>query len=157
MQETWVGKIPWRRKCQPTPVFSTGKSRSWLQSMRSQSQTRLSIHTHTLTNAQYIIQKCRHQMEKAMASHSSSLAWRIPWTEEPGRLHSMGMQSQTWLSDFTFTFKRDINSRKNFEAQFRMEWFKEEFIGILFTKLFFYVMSFTGFSPQCNAHIPLTQ
>ena len=29
-------------------------------------------------------------MEKAMASHSSTLAWRIPWTEEPGRLQSMG-------------------------------------------------------------------
>jgi len=28
--------------------------------------------------------------EKAMASHSSSLAWKIPWTEEPGRLQSMG-------------------------------------------------------------------
>ena len=29
-------------------------------------------------------------MEKAMATHSSTLAWRIPWTEEPGRLQSMG-------------------------------------------------------------------
>ena len=28
--------------------------------------------------------------EKAMAPHSSTLAWRIPWTEEPGRLQSMG-------------------------------------------------------------------
>ena len=28
-------------------------------------------------------------MEKAMASHSRTLAWRIPWTEEPGRLQSM--------------------------------------------------------------------
>ena len=30
-------------------------------------------------------------VEKAMANHSSTLAWKIPWTEEPGRLHSMGM------------------------------------------------------------------
>ena len=29
-------------------------------------------------------------LEKAMAPHSSSLAWKIPWTEEPGRLQSMG-------------------------------------------------------------------
>ena len=29
-------------------------------------------------------------MEKAMAPHSCTLAWRIPWTEEPGRLQSMG-------------------------------------------------------------------
>ena len=32
------------------------------------------------------------------------LAWKIPWTEELGRLQSMGSQSQTRLSDFTFTF-----------------------------------------------------
>ena len=44
-------------------------------------------------------------MEKAMAPHSSTLAWKIPWTEEPGRLQSMGSKmSQTRLSDFTFTF-----------------------------------------------------
>ena len=29
-------------------------------------------------------------LEKEMATHSSTLAWRIPWTEEPGRLQSMG-------------------------------------------------------------------
>ena len=40
-----------------------------------------------------------------MATHSSILAWEIPWTEEPGGLQSMGSQeSQTQLSDFTFTF-----------------------------------------------------
>ena len=31
-----------------------------------------------------------HRAEKAMAPHSSTLAWKIPWTEEPGRLQSMG-------------------------------------------------------------------
>ena len=30
------------------------------------------------------------ELEKAMATHSSTLAWRIPWTEEPGGLQSMG-------------------------------------------------------------------
>ena len=35
-----------------------------------------------------------------MAPHSSTLAWKIPWTEEPGRLQTMG----TRLSDFTSTF-----------------------------------------------------
>ena len=40
-----------------------------------------------------------------MATHSSTLAWKIPWTEEPGGLQSMGsLKSQTRLSDFTFTF-----------------------------------------------------
>ena len=30
-------------------------------------------------------------LEKEMATHSSTLAWKIPWTEEPGRLQSMGL------------------------------------------------------------------
>ena len=40
--------------------------------------------------------------EKAMAPHSSSLAWKIPWMEEPGGLQSMGLL-KVW-HDFTFTF-----------------------------------------------------
>ena len=44
------------------------------------------------------------EAEKAIAPHSSTLAWNIPWTEEPGRLQSMRSQSRTQLSDFTFTF-----------------------------------------------------
>ena len=38
-----------------------------------------------------------------MAPHSSTLAWKIPWTEEPGRLQSMG-SLRVGLSDLTFTF-----------------------------------------------------
>ena len=46
-------------------------------------------------------------LEKAMAPHSSTLAWKIPWTEEPGRLQSMGLHRvghdwATSLSLFTF-------------------------------------------------------
>ena len=49
--------------------------------------------------------------EKAMAPHSSTLAWKIPWTEEPGRLQSMesqrvGHDRATSLSLFTFTHWR---------------------------------------------------
>ena len=39
-----------------------------------------------------------------MAPHSSTLAWKIPWMEEPGGLQSMGSLSRTRLSDFPFTF-----------------------------------------------------
>ena len=40
-----------------------------------------------------------------MAPHSSSLAWKIPWMEEPGRLQSRGLlRVGIQLSDFTFTF-----------------------------------------------------
>ena len=40
-------------------------------------------------------------MEKEMATHSSILAWKIPWTEEPGRLQSMGPQmfGHDWVSE----------------------------------------------------------
>ena len=39
-------------------------------------------------------------LEKGMDTHSIILAWRIPWTEESGRLQSIGVaKSQTWLSD----------------------------------------------------------
>ena len=34
-------------------------------------------------------------LEKAMATHSSIPTWKIPWTEEPGKLQSMGSQSDT--------------------------------------------------------------
>ena len=34
-------------------------------------------------------------LEEGMATHSSILAWRIPWTEKPGGLQSVGLQSQT--------------------------------------------------------------
>ena len=43
-------------------------------------------------------------LEEGMATYSIILAWRIPWTEGPGVLQSMGLQkSQTWLSDLTAT------------------------------------------------------
>ena len=41
-------------------------------------------------------------LEKEMAIHSSTLAWKIPWMEEPDRLQSMG--SQRVGHNFTFTF-----------------------------------------------------
>ena len=37
------------------------------------------------------INHLKYAAEKAMAPHSSTLAWKIPWTEEPGRLKSMGL------------------------------------------------------------------
>ena len=47
-----------------------------------------------------------------MAPHSSTLAWKIPWMEEPVGLQSMGSRSQTRLSNFTFTF----------HSHWRMKW-----------------------------------
>ena len=47
-------------------------------------------------------------LEKEMATHSSILAWRILWIEEPGRLHSMGSQSvgHDWANSLHFTSLR---------------------------------------------------
>ena len=42
-------------------------------------------------------------LEEEIAAHSSILAWRSPWTEEPGGLQFKALQSQTQLSKFTFT------------------------------------------------------
>ena len=43
-------------------------------------------------------------LEKEMATHSSTLAWKIPWMEEPGRLQSIRSQSRTQLSNFSLLF-----------------------------------------------------
>ena len=59
--ETWVGKIPWRRVWQSTLVFLPGESHG---------QRSLAGYSPS------------DPLEKPMATHSSVLAWRIPWTEE---------------------------------------------------------------------------
>ena len=50
----------------------------------------------------YIYIKC--MLEKAMAPHSSTLAWRIPWMEEPGGLQSMGSQESDTTERLHFHF-----------------------------------------------------
>ena len=88
----WVRTIPWRREWQPTPVFLpgeihghrglTGYSPWGHKELDMTEQLTLMI----LTVYVYI---CMYISEKAMAPHSSTLAWKIPWMEEPGRLQSM--------------------------------------------------------------------
>ena len=46
----------------------------------------------------------KSKREKAMATHSSTLAWKIPWTEEPGRLQSMGSLRVCMTEQFHFHF-----------------------------------------------------
>ena len=50
-------------------------------------------------------------LDKEMATHASVLAWRIPWTEEPGGLQSIGSQSQTGLKQLST--HADIAQGKN--------------------------------------------
>ena len=64
-----------------------------------------------------------------MAPHSSTLAWKIPRMEEPGGIQSMGSQSQTRLSDFTFTFhfhalEKEMSTHSSILA-WRISWTEE--------------------------------
>ena len=72
--DLWGRKIPWRKAWQPTPMTQMVKNlpamqETWVQSPGGEDP-----------------------LEKDMATHSSILAWRIPWTEEPDGLQSMGLQ-----------------------------------------------------------------
>ena len=51
-------------------------------------------------------------LEKEMAIHSSTLAWKIPWTEEPGRLQSMGSQRvrHNWATSLHFTSNKPFDN-----------------------------------------------
>ena len=76
----------WRRRWHPTPALLPGKSHGWRSLVGCnhgvrKSRTQLSDFTFTFHF---------HALEKAMATHSSVLAWRIPGTGETGRLPSMG-------------------------------------------------------------------
>ena len=70
------------------------------------------------TLAVAIIARYSPTLEKAMAPHSSTLAWKIPWTEEPGRLQSMGLQRvrHDWATSFTFHFpalEKEMTTQSN--------------------------------------------
>ena len=56
------------------------------------------IHTH-ITGDPGLIPGQEDPLEKGMAAYSSTLAWEIPWAEEPGQLQSMGSQSRMQLSN----------------------------------------------------------
>ena len=53
-------------------------------------------HLLTMQETQVRSLGLEYPLEKEMAPHSSTLAWKIPWTEEPGRLQSLGSQSWTY-------------------------------------------------------------
>ena len=78
--------------------------------------------------------------EKAMAPHSGTLAWKIPWTEEPWWAAVPGVaRSQTRLSDFTFTFR--------FHAL-------EKEMAIYFNNKLETPVHFSRLSNSVNCHLP---
>ena len=70
----------WRRKWQPTPVFLPGKFHGWTI-----------LVGYSLWGLKEL-DTAERLLEKEMATHSSVLAWRIPWMEGPGGPQSMGLQ-----------------------------------------------------------------
>ena len=78
--DPWIRKIPWRREWQPTPVFlgfpgsSDGKESACNEGDMGS------------------ILGWEDPLEEGMTTHSSILAWRIPWTGELGGLFPMGSQ-----------------------------------------------------------------
>ena len=96
-------------------------------------------------------------LEKEMATHSNILSWKIPWTEEPGSLQSMGVtKSQTWLSDFTFTFhfhwsvwftlRRVWESTTSFAEW--ASWGRGKIVCYLFSCVWLFAAPWTIYSPQ---------
>ena len=72
----------WRRKWQPTPVFFPGKSQGWSSLVGCRLWGRTELGTTEATWQQ-------QQQQQEMATHSSILAWKSPWTEELDWLQSM--------------------------------------------------------------------
>ena len=76
-----------REACCPA-VRGVGKIRTWLSDWTTTSKGAELLGYRNMT----IYLPLEGNSEKEMATHSSTLAWKIPWTEEPGRLQSMGSQ-----------------------------------------------------------------
>ena len=112
--DPWVGKIPWRRRWQSTPVPLPGKShgqrslvgcRTW---SRKESGTTERLHNR-VQRVVLVVQRVKRLLRcrrpgfepsvgkipwrrEWQQEYSSILAWRVPWTEEPGGLRSTGLQ-----------------------------------------------------------------
>ena len=113
---TSLSCIDWRRNWQPTPVFLPGESQGWSSLIgcclwgptESDTTEAMQQQQHSMFWASLVAQLAKNPpamwetwvqslvwedpLEEGMAAHPSILAWRIPWTEEPGGLQSMGLQ-----------------------------------------------------------------
>ena len=80
-------------------------SKSWTRLNNWTTMTKESIKSTMEENIEFNFMWLEGLMEKAMATHSSTLAWKIPWAEELGRLQSMGSRrvGQDWAT-FSFHF-----------------------------------------------------
>ena len=63
-------------------------------------------------------------LEKEMVTHSSILAWRIPWTEKPGRLRSTGLQrvGHNRVTSLHFTLIKELTSKPKIDGETKHTW-----------------------------------
>ena len=80
-----------------------------MRGLRGLNTTQTVKHLSAMQETQVLSLGWEDPLEKEMAAHSRTLAWKIPWMEEPGRLQSTGSHTvQTRLSDFTLTFNFNL-------------------------------------------------
>ena len=104
MRETWVRSLGWEDPLEKgkaaTPGFWPGASHGlyglWGRKELDTTERLSLIHSQPINNVVIVSAKGLGPMyvyilEKAMAPHSNTLAWQIPWTEEPGGLLSIGL------------------------------------------------------------------
>ena len=84
MQLSRASQSPLQYSCLENPM----EGGAWWAAVHGVAESRTGLSDFTLTFH-------FHALEKEMATHSDILTWEIPWTEEPGRLQSMGLQ-KSW-------------------------------------------------------------
>ena len=96
---SWCPSLPTRPVSEPDswwPVNITSEEKPLAYSQINNSQvpeaTWASLMAQMVKNQPAMQETQIWSLEKGMATHSSTLAWRIPWTKEPGGLQSMGSQ-----------------------------------------------------------------
>ena len=112
-RELFVGGLNIRNKCsvqkprrkRKRVIIGTSKQ-LYLDKMLSANGNITEYRARVLIRKIYVMK----EMEKEMATHSSILAWKIPWTEEPGRLQSMGSQSvgHDWVTSLHLCHKSTV-------------------------------------------------
>ena len=112
----------WKKKI-PSPMIERGKKGCFKSQTQIQFRESPFLILDILPSPQWLrvfLLSTQGLLEKEMATHSSIPAWRIPWTEEPGRLQSMGLQRvrHDWATNITlhYTMIRKLKIRKTSDS-----------------------------------------
>ena len=122
--DPWVGKIPWSSRWQPTPVFLPRKfykQRSLVGYSQWVTKSLTQLHDWTCTHGTYILWPgIFFSLKMEMTTHSTILAWKLTWTEKPGRLQFMGLQriEHVSVTDHVYNFTSTVFKCDDFEFSF---------------------------------------